>query len=111
MVTERPLPTLAGQSPGRGEINAEGGGGGAGGLATTPGAADDDPQLVVAAPRPIAIIVLSIAELPAARPIAVRKSRLARRFLFTAIAMLFGKPIRPLTRDYRRLLRTKLDPQ
>ena len=52
MVTERPLPTFAGQSPGRGEINAEGGGGGggAGGLVTTPGAADEDPQLAVEAP-------------------------------------------------------------
>jgi len=93
MVTDRPLPTFAGQSPGRGEINADGGGGGgggAGGFVATPDAADDDPQLAVDAPRPIAIIVLSSAELPAARPIAVRNSRLAMRFLDAVICLLFG---------------------
>lgn len=87
IATVLPAPTLAGQSPGRGEAIRPGGGGGAGGLIGAPGAADDDPQALNEEPMPIAAIVLSIAELPTARPIEVRNSRLARLAFFVVIIL------------------------
>lgn len=51
-----------------------------------PGAADDEPQAVSDVPMPIAAIVRSIAELPTARPIDVRKSRLAIPLFFVGIS-------------------------
>ena len=86
IATDVPLPTLDNQSPGRGETIPSGGGGdGAGGLAGAPGAADDDPQAFNVVPIPIAAIVRNIAELPTARPIEVRKSRLAMVLFFVVI--------------------------
>ena len=86
MTTDLPLPTLGIQSPGRGETAPNGGGGdGAGGVGGVPGAAEDDPQAFNVVPIPIAIIVRSIAELPTARPIEVRKSRLAIELFFEVI--------------------------
>ena len=78
-MTDLPLPTLAGQSPGRGDINRPGGGGGGTGRE---GAADEEPQAFKAVPMPIAAIVRSIAEPPTARPTEARKSRLAIRVGF-----------------------------
>ena len=77
--TDLPLPTLAGQSPGRGDINLPGGGGGGSGRA---GAADEEPQAFKVVAMPIAVIVRSIAEPPTARPMETRKSRLAIRVGF-----------------------------
>lgn len=79
--TDLPLPTLAGQSPGRGDTNLPGGGGGSG----RAGAADEEPQAFKAVPMPIAAIVRSIAEPPTALPMEVRKSRLAIRVGFDFI--------------------------
>ena len=62
-----------------------GGGEGAGGLLAAPGAADDDPQALSVVPMPIASIVRNIAELPTARPIDVRKARLAIVLFFAVI--------------------------
>jgi hypothetical protein len=59
-----------------------------------PLAAEDDPQAFSVVPIPIAAIVLSIAELPTARPIEVRKSRLAMPLFFIAM---FVPAIRPPT--------------
>jgi hypothetical protein len=88
MTTVLPLPTLVNQSPGLGETIPTGGGGdGAGGLTGAPGAAEDDPQAFKVVPIPIAIIVRSIAELPTARPIDVRKSRLAILLFFEVILL------------------------
>lgn len=76
MTTVLPTPTLAGQSPGRGDFVPGGGGGaGGGGLGEEPGAAEDEPQAESVVPIPIAAIVRSIAELPTALPTAVRNSR------------------------------------
>jgi hypothetical protein len=80
MTTDLPTPTF-GQSPGRGDCKP--GGGGGGGFDAVPGAADDDPQLASEVPMPIAAIVLNIAELPTARPTAVRNSR--RRNAFRSV--------------------------
>ena len=82
MTTELPTPTLAGQSPGRGDGIPPGGGGGGGGGGEPPGAADDEPQAVSVEPIPMAAIVLNIAEPPTARPIDIRKSL---RLRFAAI--------------------------
>ncbi len=78
ITTEVPAPTLAGQSPGRGDAMPPGGGGGGGG-GGTPGEAEDEPQAVRVEPMPMAAIVFSIAEPPTARPMDARKSRLAIR--------------------------------
>ena len=72
-----PVPTFAGQSPGRGDGVAAGVFGAPG----NPGAADDEPQLANEVPIPIAAIVLNMAELPTARPTDVRNSRRAIRLL------------------------------
>lgn len=85
ITTDLPTPTFAGQSPGRGDTIRPCGGGGAGGFVGAPGAADEDPQALSDVPMPIAIIVRSIAELPTARPIEVRKSRLAMLVFFEVI--------------------------
>ncbi len=90
ITTEVPAPTLAGQSPGRGDGmppagGGEGAGGGAGGA---PGDADDDPQAVSVVPMPMAAMVFSMAEPPTARPTAARKSRLAIRELSELIVAL-----------------------
>ena len=82
--TDLPLPTLAGQSPGRGDIIRPGGGGGGSGRA---GAADEEPQALKVVPMPIAVIVRSIAEPPTARPTEARKSRLAIRVGFDFIRL------------------------
>ena len=74
--TDVPMPTFAGQSPGRGDIIRPGGGGGGAGLVD---AADEEPQALSVVPMPIATIVRSIAEPPTARPTETRKSRLAIR--------------------------------
>ena len=87
MATDLPAPTFASQSPGLGEITCPGGGGGAGGLIGAPGAAEEDPQAFRVVPMPIATIVRSIAELPTARPIEVRKSRLAMLLFFEVILL------------------------
>jgi len=55
-----------------------GGGGGAAGFGAVPEAAEDDPQLASDVPIPIAAMVLNIAELPTALPMAVRNSRRRR---------------------------------
>ena len=86
MTTFFPMPTFDGQSPGRGESGRPGGGGG--GAGGNPGAAEEDPQALRVVPIPIAIIVRSIAELPTARPIEVRKSRLAMLVFFAVIFLL-----------------------
>jgi hypothetical protein len=69
------MPTLAGQSPGRGDCVRGGDGGDGGGVGAVGGAADDEPQLESEIPIPIAAIVLNIAELPTALPTALRNSR------------------------------------
>src|ERR687897_767405 len=73
MMTDFPTPAFAGQSPGRGDGTAGRGVG-------VPGASEealDEPHPGTAATSPIAAIVLSIAALPAARPMPFRKSRRA----------------------------------
>jgi len=87
ITTVLPAPTFDGQSPGRGEAIRPGGGGGAGGFIGAPGAADDDPQALSDVPIPIAAIVRSIAELPTARPMEVRNSRLARLVFFVGMIL------------------------
>jgi hypothetical protein len=76
-----------------------GGGGGEGGgeLGAAPGAADDDPQLASEVPIPIAAIVLNIAELPTARPTAVRNSRRCNAFrsVVTPSPALLAIPVLP----------------
>ena len=74
ITTDLPLPTLAGQSSGRGELGRGGGGGeGAGGWVGFD-AADDEPQAATEVLIPRASIARSIAEPPAALPIEVRNS-------------------------------------
>jgi len=68
-----------------------GGGGGAGGFGALPGAAVDDPQLASDVPIPIAAIVWSNAELPAALPMAVRNSR---RFISLCSDVMLPRPAR-----------------
>lgn len=79
MTTDVPLPTVAGQSPGRGDAKRPGGGAGAGGGSGREDAADEEPQAFNVVPIPSAAIVRSIAEPPTARPTEARKSRLAIR--------------------------------
>ena len=74
IATVVPTPTLAGQSPGRGDCSDDGGGGETGGL---PGAADDDPQPGNAVEIPSAVITRSIADAPTDLPIVARNSRRA----------------------------------
>lgn len=99
MTTDFPAPTLASQSPGRGDCipGDEGGAGGGGGLGAAPGAADDAPQLASEVPMPIAAIVLNIAELPTALPTAVRNSRRRNpvRSDFTPSPALLMTPVLP----------------
>jgi len=82
-----PAPTLAGQSPGRGDGSMPGGGG-AGGGGAPPGEAEEEPQADNVEPMPMAAIVLSMAEPPTALPIDARKSRLAIRELSELIVAL-----------------------
>lgn len=77
IATDLPTPTFAGQSPGRGDGTTGSGFGGGFGLPGPTGAAAEEPQLEIDVLTPIAAIVLNIAELPTARPIEVRNSRLA----------------------------------
>lgn len=80
MTTDLPIPTFAGQSPGRGELLVGAGlGGGGFGLPVVPPAAEEELQLASEVLMPMAAIILNIAELPAALPIDVRKSRRAMR--------------------------------
>ena len=84
MATVFPIPTLAGQSPGLGDMIGFGVGGGGVGLLDPP-AAEEEPQLVDAVAMPIATMVRSIAVLPTALPTEVRNSRRAILFLAKVI--------------------------
>lgn len=75
MTTDLPAPTFAGQSPGRGERVNAGGGVLPDGGDDAPPDADDDPQAARLPPRPMAAMVRSIADVPAARPMDARNSR------------------------------------
>lgn len=92
MATVLPTPTLAGQSPGRGDTNppAGGGPGGGGGLPPVgPDWADEEPHAASELLIPMAAIVRNIAELPTAFPIEVRNSRRAMRFFSPVIIIKF----------------------
>ena len=77
MTTFLPAPTLAGQSPGRGDTGRPAGGGGGSGAGGGADWADDEPHADNEVLMPMAAIVRSIAELPTALPIDVRNSRRA----------------------------------
>lgn len=99
IVTVLPAPTLAGQSPGLGDMSLPGGGGGAGGAGgwAGPDDAEDEPQAARDVVMPMAAIVRSTAEPPTVRPIAVRNSRRAMR---TGLLVIGFLPRRHFEIDY-----------